>query len=194
MTPRLRLLDRVAWDGTEIPGDRPAALLAGLASHPHGLADATLTAQVWGEEQPDRPTKALQVLVSRLRSLDRSLVVRREGGYRLGVGRGDVNATMDSDLRFFNVLFIVYGLAFVWAARDLRGRAAAVDLLGLIFFVGGLVRFLAWAASGTPSWFYVAMIPVELVVPVVNYVWLRAFVAGGSPRSAELGDRDRTAV
>ena len=111
------------------------------------------------------------------------------------IGGGDVNATMDSDLRFFNVLFIVYGLAFVWAARDLRGRAREIDLLGLIFFVGGLVRFLAWAASGTPSWFYIAMIPVELVVPVVNYVWLRAVVADGrGARSVELGDRDRTAV
>ncbi|WP_051092598.1 DUF4345 domain-containing protein [Jongsikchunia kroppenstedtii] len=90
------------------------------------------------------------------------------------IGGGSVNATMESDLRFFNLLFVAYGLAFVWAARDIAGRAALIDLLGLLFFVGGLARLLAWAEAGTPSWFYVLMIPVELIIPIVNFVWLRS--------------------
>ncbi|MFT4081982.1 MAG: DUF4345 domain-containing protein [Nocardioides sp.] len=90
------------------------------------------------------------------------------------LGGGEVNATMDSDLRFFNLLFLLYGLAFVWAAADIRAHARLIDLLGLVFFAGGLSRLLAWSASGRPSWFYVAMIPVELLVPVLHYWWLRA--------------------
>jgi len=90
------------------------------------------------------------------------------------IGGGSVNATMESDLRFFNLLFVAYGLAFVWAARDITGRAAVIDLLGLLFFVGGLARLLAWAAAGTPSWFYVLMIPIELIIPIVHFVVLRS--------------------
>ncbi len=98
MTARLRLLDRVTWDGRAIPGDRPAALLALLASHPHGLSDERIVGEVWSLEPPAKPTKALQVLVSRLRTLDRSLVERHDGGYRLGLSRDEVDAWLVLDL------------------------------------------------------------------------------------------------
>jgi hypothetical protein len=85
------------------------------------------------------------------------------------VGGGPVNATIDSDMRFYAVLFAAFGLGFVWAARDLGRRTSVANLLGLLFFVGGLARLLAWVQTGPPNWFYVAMIPVELVIPVVNW-------------------------
>lgn len=103
------------------------------------------------------------------------------------IGGGDVNATMDSDLRVFNVLFGAFGAAFVWASRDVVGRAREINLLGLLFFVGAIGRVLAWAASGAPSPFYVAMLVVEFVVPVVNYTVLRALTSGapsGTPSPA----------
>jgi hypothetical protein len=89
------------------------------------------------------------------------------------IGGGMVNATIDSDLRFYAVLFAGYGLAFVWAAGDLVRRAAVVNVLGSLFLLGGLARLLAWWQTGTPNWFYVVMIPVELLIPVVNWVLLR---------------------
>lgn len=89
---RLRLLDRVTWDDEPIPGDRPAALLAVLAAHPHGLSDERIVDAVWGDATPAKPTKALQVVVSRLRAVDRTLVVRHDGGYRLGLDAGEVDA------------------------------------------------------------------------------------------------------
>ena len=95
---RLRLLDRVTWDDDAIPGDRPAALLAVLAGHPHGLSDERIVDEVWGEATPAKPTKALQVVVSRLRAVDRALVVRHDGGYRLGVEAAEVDAWAVRDL------------------------------------------------------------------------------------------------
>ena len=89
---RLRLLDRVTWDDGPIPGDRPAALLAVLAAHAHGLSDERIVEEVWGDATPAKPTKALQVVVSRLRAVDRALVVRHDGGYRLGLGADEVDA------------------------------------------------------------------------------------------------------
>lgn len=90
-------------------------------------------------------------------------------------GGGEVNATMESDLRFYNVLFAAYGAAFVWAAADVVGRAGVIDVLGLLFFFDGLARILAWAVAGAPHVFYVLMIPVELLIPAVHAVLVRRF-------------------
>lgn len=105
------------------------------------------------------------------------------GGQATYIGGGTVNATMDSDLRFYSLLFLAYGLAFVWAARDIDRRATVINLLGALFFLGGLTRLLAWAASGAPTWFYIVMIPVELIVPLVNYWALRAIARREAPES-----------
>ena len=89
------------------------------------------------------------------------------------IGGGMVNATIDSDLRFYALLFTAYGLAFVWCAADITRRGRVANVLGAIFFAGGLARLLAWAATGPPNWFYVVMIPVELIIPLVNYALIR---------------------
>jgi Domain of unknown function (DUF4345) len=89
------------------------------------------------------------------------------------IGGGTVSATIDSDLRFYALVFAAYGLAFVWCAADITRRGRAANALGAIFFAGGLARLLAWAVTGQPNWFYVAMIPVELLIPLVNYGLIR---------------------
>ncbi|MDH6244016.1 DUF4345 domain-containing protein [Mycobacterium sp. OTB74] len=89
------------------------------------------------------------------------------------IGGGPVNATVDSDLRFYALLFTCYGLMFVWCAASITQRGRVANLLGAIFFAGGLVRLLSWAVTGPPNWFYILMIAVELLVPVVNYVLIR---------------------
>lgn len=89
------------------------------------------------------------------------------------IGAGPVNGTIDSDMRFYALMFTAYGLTFVWCAADITRRGAIANVLGAIFFAGGLARLLAWAVTGQPNWFYVLMIPVELVIPLVNYALIR---------------------
>ena len=100
------------------------------------------------------------------------------------IGGGEVNATMDSDLRFYNVLFVAFGAGFVWAAQDLDRRATVVILLSALFLVGGLARLLAWVASGAPHWFYIAMIVVELVVGAGQILIMRRLVPAQAPEPA----------
>ncbi len=95
MSPALRLLDDVSWRGSPLPGDRQAALLAALALAPSGVSDAALIDVVWGEGQPANPSKALQVLVSRVRSqCGADALVRHGNGYRLGVGHDEVDVLL----------------------------------------------------------------------------------------------------
>ncbi|MFT4126511.1 MAG: DUF4345 domain-containing protein [Gordonia sp. (in: high G+C Gram-positive bacteria)] len=104
------------------------------------------------------------------------------GGQATYIGGGEVNATMDSDLRFFNILFAAYGLGFVWAAQDIDRHSDLLVLLSGLFFLGGLARFIAWIASGPPTAFYVVMIAVELVVGPAHYLILRRI---GQPTDRE---------
>ena len=96
------------------------------------------------------------------------------------IGGGSVNATIDSDMRFYALLFTAYGLAFVWCAADIVERGRVANVLGAVFFAGGLARLLAWVVSGQPNWFYVAMIPVELLIPLVNYALINRVSRRGS--------------
>ena len=105
------------------------------------------------------------------------------------IGGGQVNATIDSDMRFYAVLFTGFGFGFIWAAQDLDHRAPAVNALGILFFVGGLARLLAWLQTSPPNWFYIIMIPVELIIPVVNWLMLRSSIRPTDPirRSVDIG-------
>ena len=97
------------------------------------------------------------------------------------IGGGPVNATIDSDMRFYAVLFVAYGMAFTWCALEVGERARVANALGVVFFAGGVARLLSWASSGRPNWFYVVKIHVELVVPVVNYALLRRALEAPAP-------------
>ena len=93
MTILLRLLDEVSYAGAPVAGARPADLLAALALHPSGIADQRLVDEIWGDDLPAAPGKALQVLVSRLRTqLGPETLARADGGYRLALAPDAVDA------------------------------------------------------------------------------------------------------
>lgn len=81
----LALLSRVAWHGREITAPRLRGLLALLAEDLRGgCSTGRLVEGLWADELPERPGKAVQVLVSRLRAqLGAELVVSTPTGYRL---------------------------------------------------------------------------------------------------------------
>ena len=93
MVPSLQLLDGVRWQGTPVPGGRLATLLSVLALSPSGLSDSVLVKEIWADDPPAVPTKALQVLVSRVRSVcGPDVVARYDGGYRLSLPDAEVDA------------------------------------------------------------------------------------------------------
>ncbi|WP_036567321.1 DUF4345 domain-containing protein [Nocardia sp. BMG51109] len=98
------------------------------------------------------------------------------------IGANTPNATLDSDIRMVMVLFLAYGIVCVRAARDLDRHSGLIHLLMLVFFAGGLVRLLTVAYVGWPHWFYIAMLVVEIGLPLI-YSPLLARVTGRTART-----------
>ncbi|KRB77190.1 transcriptional regulator [Nocardioides sp. Root190] len=91
----LTLLDGVRWEGTPVAGERPKALLAALADAGRTVGSDRLVDLVWGEDAPANPAKALQVLVSRVRSVvGATALVTSGNGYRLQVDPDQVDASL----------------------------------------------------------------------------------------------------
>jgi hypothetical protein len=95
VTSDLTLLSRVAFRDQEIAGPRLRALLALLAVDLRaGASTARLVDGLWADDQPENPTKALQVLVSRARSqLGSDVIASTPTGYRLALGENQVDAS-----------------------------------------------------------------------------------------------------
>ncbi|WP_069759387.1 BTAD domain-containing putative transcriptional regulator [Streptomyces sp. LUP47B] len=95
MTTELVLLSRVAHRGREITAPRLRGLLALLAQDLRtGCSTGRLAEGLWPEERPERPAKAVQVLVSRLRAqVGADLVVSTPTGYRLALEERQVDSS-----------------------------------------------------------------------------------------------------
>ncbi|MFD5795064.1 ATP-binding protein [Streptomyces diastatochromogenes] len=95
MTTELTLLPRVACRGQEITAPRLRGLLALLAEDLRaGCSTGRLVEGLWAEELPERPGKAVQVLVSRLRALvGAGLIVSTPTGYRLALDEAQVDSS-----------------------------------------------------------------------------------------------------
>ncbi|MER6949414.1 BTAD domain-containing putative transcriptional regulator [Nonomuraea sp. NPDC000554] len=96
MSPTLVLLDGVRWRGVRVVGDRAQTLLAVLAMHGRaGVSDERLVEELWPDETPANPTKALQVVVSRTRAATcADVALRIPRGYRLGLPADQVDALL----------------------------------------------------------------------------------------------------
>ncbi|SEB95193.1 BTAD domain-containing putative transcriptional regulator [Streptomyces sp. PAN_FS17] len=94
MTIELTLLTSVAHRGKEITAPRLRGLLALLAGEPRaGCGTGRLVAGLWPDERPENPTKALQILVSRARSLlGGEVIASTPTGYRIALREDQVDA------------------------------------------------------------------------------------------------------
>ncbi|MFF4398056.1 ATP-binding protein [Streptomyces sp. NPDC001480] len=95
MTTELTLLARVSCRGQEITAPRLRGLLALLAGDLRtGCSTGRLVEGLWPDELPERPGKAVQVLVSRLRAqLGAGLIVSTPTGYRIALDEAQVDSS-----------------------------------------------------------------------------------------------------
>jgi uncharacterized protein DUF4345 len=124
--------------------------------------------------RPNRPVKrTLQVLLALFGAIDIAIGLAHVAiGPASIPGAVPMNATMDSEERFYATLFCAFGAAVLWCVKDLERKAAVVYLLMLTFLMGGLARVVSWVVVGPPNAFFQAMLAVELVLPVL-LAWMQ---------------------
>ncbi|MFD7121282.1 ATP-binding protein [Streptomyces sp. NPDC059922] len=95
MTTDLTLLPRVAYRGQEVTAPRLRGLLALLAGDARrGCSTERLVAGLWPDALPERPGKAVQVLVSRARAqLGADVIAGTPTGYRLTLAEDQVDTS-----------------------------------------------------------------------------------------------------
>ena len=96
-------------------------------------------------------------------------------------GSVPVNATMDSEDRFYASLFLGFGVALIWVSRDLAARRGVFLALLAVFFIGGLARVISWIVVGPPGDIFIAIGVVELILPPMLIWWHCAIFGRGSP-------------
>jgi hypothetical protein len=81
-------------------------------------------------------------------------------------GSVPVNATMDSEDRFYAVLFGAFGVALIWCAKDIHAKSLFVYFLAVTFFIGGLARLISVAVVGLPNNLFIFLTVLELIIPI----------------------------
>ncbi len=88
-------------------------------------------------------------------------------------GSVPVNATMDSEDRFYATIFGGYGLACIWTAADIRQRSQIIRFLMLLLMASGVARLISMAAVGLPHPLFVFLTGVEFILPAIILLLLR---------------------
>ncbi|MGL5816089.1 MAG: DUF4345 domain-containing protein [Phycicoccus sp.] len=78
---------------------------------------------------------------------------------------------LDSQSRFFGVMFTLSGVLLVLCATDIPRYALVLRCVLLVFFTGGVARLVSIAVHGLPPPQVVALLVVELVVPPALAWW-----------------------
>lgn len=84
-----------------------------------------------------------------------------------------VNATMDSEDRFYATLFLGFGVAMFWCSQQLKERGGVFKALLLVFFLGGVARIISAAQVGLPNEFFQILWAMELILPPILWFWHR---------------------
>ena len=80
---------------------------------------------------------------------------------------------IESELRFFGVMFAFYGAVLLWAARDYLGQFSMIPVLLLVFFLSGLARLLGYVTEGPPHLLFKVLMAIEIGLPIILWVcWL----------------------
>ena len=87
---------------------------------------------------------------------------------------GGSNANVESELRYYAVFYVGFGL-YLWSiAPEIASRGRELRWAAAVLFCGGLARVVGVLIDGWPEADYVMLMAVELVLPPVLVLWQRS--------------------
>ncbi len=75
----------------------------------------------------------------------------------------------DSELRFYSIFFVAYGVILFQTARELKRHGHRLPLLLGLFFLGGIARLLSYLTVGQPHALFMLLMIIELTMPPILY-------------------------
>ncbi len=102
----------------------------------------------------------------------------------LGDNQAAVN--VESELRFYSVFWVAFGVIALRVASHPERHLLAVKGLALSLFFAGLARGLAWAAEGRPDAPYLVLMGLELLLPPLM-VFAQSRMAASEAPAPETG-------
>lgn len=78
-----------------------------------------------------------------------------------------VNATMDSEDRFYATMFLAFGVALLSCVPRIERKAGRAYFLMTVFFLGGVARLISLFFVGPPHSFFILMTAIELTIPLM---------------------------
>lgn len=110
------------------------------------------------------------------------------GGPAALLGGAAAVPSVDSQLRYADVIWLGAGVVLIWSARKPLERAMATRVVLLIAAVAGVGRLISLLVVGVPHPFYLVTMGLELVVTPLIILWhSRVF------RTAAVAPASRTA-
>jgi hypothetical protein len=84
---------------------------------------------------------------------------------------------LDSQNRFYGIVFTVYGFLLFLCATDLEKYQTVLRILLWVFFAAGCARLVSIATHGLPSELVLMLLATELVLPPICILWLKKALA-----------------
>lgn len=95
-------------------------------------------------------------------------------------------STVDSEVRFFAVYWLAYGVLLLWVVPRVGRYPGVVRAALVVMFASGCARALSLVREGTPHPVMLAAMVVELVVPPLLWRWLVP-ASSASGEDADMG-------
>jgi hypothetical protein len=86
-----------------------------------------------------------------------------------------ITPRLDSQYRFMSAWDIGLAVIIWWIIPRIEVETTLFRIVSAAVFLGGVGRLLAWTVSGSPGWAFLAVMAVELLVPLL--VPWQAYVA-----------------
>jgi len=86
----------------------------------------------------------------------------------------------DSELRFYSIFFVGYGVLLVQTAGNLVRHGHRLPYLLALFFAGGAARAISYITVGPPHALFILLMGIELMAPPLLWLAWRKTRADGN--------------
>jgi hypothetical protein len=107
------------------------------------------------------------------------------GGPAALLGGAAAVPSVDSQLRYADVIWLGAGVVLIWSARKPLERAMATRVVLLIAAVAGVGRLISLIVVGVPHPFYLVTMGLELIVTPLIIVWHSRVFRTSAPAVAQ---------